>query len=78
MIFPQADCINVTIRNADNGTTRQITPAPRPGTSSPDDAQGKPPGTNEPSCWTWPAKPATGKNGVPGLYPRITAEDYSK
>jgi virulence factor Mce-like protein len=77
MIFPEADCNNVTTRNADNGTTRQVTPAPRPGTSSPDDSN-QAPGGSEPSCWTFPAKPAFGKDGKPGLVPHITAEDYSK
>src|SRR4051812_5850881 len=78
MIFPESDCNNVTIKNADNGTTRQIRQAPNAQSSSPDDAPGQPNGTNEPSCWTWPAKPATGANGVPGEFPHITAENYSK
>ena len=77
MIFPEADCNNVTTLNADGGKTRQITPATSPTTSSPDDTNHAP-GASEPSCWTWPAKPATGRNGVPGLYPHITADDYSK
>jgi ABC-type transporter Mla subunit MlaD len=74
MIFPSADCDNATA-NQDDGT-RQVTPAPRPGTSSPDDSS-QAPGGSEPSCWVFPPKPAPGKDGVPGQFPRITAEDYS-
>ena len=77
MIFPQADCNNVTTLNADGGTTRQITPAPSMDKSSPDDSNPTP-GASEPSCWVFPPKPAAGKDGgVPGQFPRVTAEDYS-
>jgi phospholipid/cholesterol/gamma-HCH transport system substrate-binding protein len=62
MIFPQADCENA-------GGEKQVEPAPEPGTSSPSDFA---------SCWMFPPKPATGEGGVDGLFPRITAEDYSK
>jgi virulence factor Mce-like protein len=76
MIFPEADCNNVTTLNADNGTSRQIRPATSPQTSSPDDSDPTP-GASEPSCWMFPPKPATGKNGVAGQFPHVTAEDYS-
>ena len=52
-------------------------PAPNPQSSSPDDSDPTP-GASEPSCWTFPAKPAYGKGGVPGLVPHIEADDYSK
>jgi hypothetical protein len=75
MIFPQADCANATANQPDG--TRQVTPAPSADKSSPDD-ENRSPGGSEPSCWVFPPKPAPGKDGVPGQFPRVTAEDYSK
>jgi virulence factor Mce-like protein len=69
MIFPSADCNNA-------GGEKQVTPAKNPGESSPDDSNPVP-GSAAPSCWVFPDKPATGKDGVPGQFPHITAEDYS-
>jgi phospholipid/cholesterol/gamma-HCH transport system substrate-binding protein len=74
MIFPEADCANATANQPDG--TRQVTPAPSPDKSSPDDSNPAP-GGSEPSCWVFPPKPATGKDGVPGQFPHITAEDYA-
>jgi virulence factor Mce-like protein len=75
MIFPEADCANATANQPDG--TRQVTPAPSPDKSSPDD-DNKAPGGSAPSCWVFPPKPATGAGGVDGQVPHITAEDYSK
>jgi phospholipid/cholesterol/gamma-HCH transport system substrate-binding protein len=74
MIFPEADCANATANQPDG--TRQVKPAPSPDKSSPDD-DSRAPGGSEPSCWVFPPKPATGKGGVPGQFPHITADDYS-
>jgi len=76
MIFPEADCANVTTKNADGGTTRQVTPAPDAKHSSPDDTNLLP-GGNEPSCWTFPPKPAP-PGGTPGEFPHVVAADYGK
>ena len=77
MIFPEADCKNVTTPTGPDGT-RQITPAGNdPTKSSPDD--GKQNGGADPSCWTFPAKPAIGGPGATGgEFPHVTADDYSK
>ena len=75
MIFPSADCENATANRPDG--TRQVTPAPNEHSSSPDD-NSPVAGGNEPSCWIFPPKPATGADGVDGQFPRITAEDYSE
>jgi len=76
MIFPEADCANTaaTSKNA-AGAERQITPAPNAQSSSPDDNGG--PGASDPSCWTYPAKPAP-PGGTPGLFPHVAAANYSK
>jgi phospholipid/cholesterol/gamma-HCH transport system substrate-binding protein len=75
MIYPEADCKNATANRPDG--TRQVTPAPDALHSSPDDDNHSP-GGNEPSCWVFPPKPATGSGGVAGQFPHVTAEDYSK
>ncbi|MDX6663950.1 MAG: phospholipid/cholesterol/gamma-HCH transport system substrate-binding protein [Solirubrobacteraceae bacterium] len=76
MIFPESDCANVTTKNADGGTTRQVTPATSATTSSPDDSNPAP-GGSEPSCWIFPPKPAP-PGGTPGQFPHVAAADYSK
>jgi virulence factor Mce-like protein len=76
MIFPEADCANATANQPDG--TRQVTPAPDAQHSSPDDASPVP-GSAQPSCWTFPAKPAIGgPDATGGEFPHVTAEDYSK
>jgi virulence factor Mce-like protein len=79
MIFPEADCANVAAVPGENqaaGTNRQITPAPNAQSSSPDDSSTAP-GGSDPSCWTFPAKPAP-NGGTGGEFPHVAAADYSK
>jgi phospholipid/cholesterol/gamma-HCH transport system substrate-binding protein len=81
MIFPEADCANVAA-DANEGqaaaSPRQVAPAKSPTESSPYD-NNKEPGGSDPSCWTFPAKPAIGGPGsTGGLYPHVEQNDYSK
>ncbi|MCW2966684.1 MAG: hypothetical protein JWM71_456, partial [Solirubrobacteraceae bacterium] len=73
MIFPEADCANVAGANGPNNT-RQVAPAPNAQSSSPDD-NNHAPGGSDPSCWTAPAKPAP-PGSTPGEYPHVNPAAY--
>ncbi len=74
MIFPEADCKNVAAANGPDNT-RQVTPAPNEKSSSPDDSN-KAPGGSDPSCWI--AAPPPVPAGNTRIVPHIEAADYSK
>src|SRR4051794_18741559 len=81
MIYPEADCDNVAAvdsQGQEAGKPRQVKPAPDAQHSSPYDG-GPPGGSADPSCWTFPPKPAIGGPGsTGGEVPHVEAADYSK